>query len=129
MTGKTPNHAALNAEENIKDFDVLAPPKRLAKIGGEIVDVSFIPTRIALEIMSLGDFEESSFSADVFDKVVDITVKICQRSNSKITREWILDNIEPMTLMKFLVYAVESLSSRISAANKGEGKGEGEGKN
>lgn len=125
MTGKTPNHAALNAEENIKDFDILAPPKRLARIGGEIVDVSFIPTRIALEIMSLGDFDETSFSAEIFDKVVDVTVKICQRSNPKITREWIIDNIEPMTLMKFLVYAVESLSSRVSAGNKAGGEGEG----
>lgn len=112
-----PTTPAQDEPGTIKDFDVLAPPKRLAKIGGEEVDISFIPTRIALEFMAFSDFKEEGFKPEMFQKIVDVTAKLCLRSNPKMTADWILDNVDPVTLMQFLVYSVKSLTEGMKDRN------------
>lgn len=116
----------------LENFEILEPPKRTATLLGEVVDVSIIPTRVALkfigfskkhDVKKLEGMTENSFDESMIEDMMEIVATICQRSNPKITKNWLLDNIGITDLMKFIQFAFAGLSKV-----KGESGGE-DGKN
>jgi hypothetical protein len=121
----------------MKDFDILAPPKRTAKIGGEEVDVTFIPARAALEFINfskkhdvkkLEALTEENLDLDILGDTLDIVALVCQRTNKKITKDWLLDNSDMATLMAFVQYVFASINKTNVEAEDNAGEG-GESKN
>jgi hypothetical protein len=94
-----------------EDYDIIVPPLRQAKIGGQIFDVSEINTKIAFEVMQVSGNDLSNLTADKFSQLIDIGVKIFQMTNPEIDREWVLENTNPLKLINFITFAVQSINS------------------
>lgn len=104
----------------IKDFDKLAPPKRVVKIAGEEVDVSKIPSRVTLEIARLADNADKLNSEEGFIKSLELVAMACKPSNEKITVDWLLDNTDFDTLMDFCEYVLEPIRKRTEGGGTGK---------
>lgn len=104
------------SDDLLKDFDVLFPPKRTAIIGGEEIDVSFIPARAALKFVdfskkyNVNSLEPTEgFDPGMLDQVLEIIEMICKRSSEKITKDWLLDNVDIKILMEFIQFVFAGL--------------------
>jgi hypothetical protein len=97
------------SEDNMVDFDILAPPKRTAKIGGEIVDVTIVPARAAFKFISfskkynVNSLEKStssgSYDPEMITGILEVIELICKRSSKKITAELLQDNVDVKILI------------------------------
>lgn len=108
----------------MKDFDILAPPRRVAKIGGEEIDVSVMSARVSLEFVKFSkkyEFDSSlmnelntdDFKPEMLQDIINIIALICKKSSSKITADWLLDNVELPVLMGFMQFVFEPMVSRM----------------
>lgn len=102
----------------IRDFDKVLGEERKAKICGEIVDVTRIPSRVTLEMAKLADSVEDLNSEQGFYKSVDLVSKACLPSNPKITPDWLIDNTHFEQLMEFMDYVLEPVKKRTEDAEK-----------
>jgi len=96
----------------IRDFDKVVQTARLARIGGEEVDVTKIPSRVTLEMTKLADDAEAMKQEESFYTVIDLVAKACTPSNPKITADWLLDNTDFDTLMDFCEFVMEPIRER-----------------
>jgi len=99
----------------IKDYDKISYPKRIAILGGQKIDVTIIPSRIALEVAIFRDRIFRIKSEDSFSNLISIVAKICKLSNDMITSEWLLDNTHIEELNDFLTFVLEPINKRASA--------------
>lgn len=121
----------------MRDFDILAPKKRIAKIGGEEIDVSVMSARVSLKFVTFaekynfgtGTLTTADFQPEMLDDMVDIISLICRKSNPKFTADWLLDNLELPILIQVMQYVFEPMLSRMKTLNldSGTGSGNGEG--
>jgi hypothetical protein len=115
------------AESVTKDFDILSPPKRNARIGGVIVDVSFIPAKIAFRFIQFSKTHKvdaltanpEDFDGSMLEDIVDIIALICQRSSAKITKDWLMENIDMGVLIEFMKFVFQPLIDRVTQLNGG----------
>lgn len=115
----------------MKDFDAIAPKKRLARIGGEEVDVTVFSTRATLKLIEYsrkfnfldikGNIKD--FSPEQFEGVAEVVAVACQRTNKKITKDWLLDNTDPVTLLEFVKYVIDPVTERMKTLTENKGKG------
>ncbi len=108
----------------IRDFDKIVRQERRARIAGEEVDVTKIPSRVTLEMTKFVD--KGMGSDETFFKMLDLVAKACQPSNPKITADWLLDNTDFDQMMDFCEFVLEPIRKRAEKAEKAEGA---EGKN
>ncbi len=117
----------------LNNFEILEPPKRTAKILGEEVDITIIPARIALKFISFSkkyDTQklnlETTSGADIdeqmIEDIVEIVAMICQRSNKKITKEWLFDNLDITGLMNFIKFVFSGISKLNPEKTEASGK-------
>ncbi len=115
----------------MKDFDVLSPPKRIAKIGGEEIDVTIVPARASLKFIdfskkysveSLVSMTQDSFDPALIDSILEVVELVCKRSSSIITKDWLLDNVDIKLLMEFVQYVFEGMTGAASKGSRGKGK-------
>jgi len=116
------------AEDNMMDFDILAPPKRTAKIGGEIIDVTIVPARAAFKFITFSKkynvnaLEKStssgSYDPEMITAILDVIELICKRSSKKITADWLQDNVDITVLMKFVMYVFEGIKGKGDAVKE-----------
>lgn len=107
----------------LKDFDAISPKKRLAKIGGEEVDVTIFSTRATLKLLEYSQknkFMEArrpgdlpDFSPEQFEGIAEVVAVACQRSNKTITTDWLMDNTDPVTLIEFVKYVIGPITERL----------------
>ena len=96
----------------IKDYDKITYPKRIAILGGQKIDVTIIPSRIALEVAVFRDKIFRIKSEDSFSQLIEIVAKICKLSNEKVTAKWLLDNTHIEELNDFLTFVLEPINKR-----------------
>jgi len=120
----------------LKDFDILAPPKRIAKLGGEEIDVSIISTRVALKFIEFSKKHKTEnltqatqtgvMEEGVLEDMLEIIALVCQKSSEKITKDWLLDNVDIGTLLQFVRFVFNPLTERVKDMTKeGDEKGAG----
>lgn len=111
------------------DFDILAPAKRTAKIGGEIIDVTIVPAIAALkfidfskkyDVKTLEGMSPGGFDSKMITSVLEVVELICKRSSTKITSDWLLNNVDIKVLMKFIQYVFAGVKSNPSEEVAGE---------
>lgn len=109
-------------ESLIRDFNTVIPRKRIAKLAGEEIDVTLIPSRIALELSIFRDkvLDMKSFE-EVQRKSLELVAKVCQVKNPKITVDWLLDNTHYEQLIGFIDFVLEPLL-KTGAGKKKVGK-------
>lgn len=119
------------SEDFMKDFDILSPPKRFARIGGEEIDVTIVPARAALKFIDfskkyspdkLQSMDAGSFDPEMILVMLDVIELVCKKSSSKITKEWLLDNVDIKVLMQFVQYVFAGMKEAESEKTEGEGK-------
>ena len=96
----------------IRDFDKVVREQRIARICGEDVDVTKIPSRVTLEMTKLADDADAMKQEESFYTVIDLVAKACKPSNEKITADWLLDNTDFDTLMDFCEFVMEPIRER-----------------
>lgn len=121
------------SDDLLRDFDILSPPKRIARIGGEEIDVTIVPARAALKFInfskkysakSLESMDQDSFDPCIIDDILEVVELVCKRSSTKITRDWLLDNVDIKVLVEFVQYVfagMKNVSSEESSSRE-EGK-------
>jgi hypothetical protein len=104
-------------EDKIHDLDVLRPKAEYVKLAGKQIDISFIPSGVALDLMELRqELEEMSNTPDKLEEIekggeaakksfevaAELCAKITQNQHEEMTREWLLKNTN-VQQMKALV--------------------------
>lgn len=107
----------------MKDFDTIAPPKRIARIGGEEVDVSVFSTRATLKLIEMTDSPEKIRSFEEgknIESFVEVVATACQHSNPKITADWLMDNVDMFTLVEFSKFVLEPIIRKLEEMKTAE---------
>ena len=97
--------------ENVIDLDVLRPEKKIVKLNGKEIDVSFIPCAITFDldelVKKLQKLDQKKLEHDVVEqkKAFDITIKMCsiycKWKYPEMTEEWFRENTSPGQLYSF----------------------------
>ena len=98
----------------LKNFDQINREKREIQVGGEIADVTRIPSRVMLELVA--EAESGGISEDnpeSFAKVLELVEKICAPSNPKMTADFLIDNTDFETLIEITEYVMEPVKNKI----------------
>ena len=98
------------------DLDILRPEKRLVKIGGQTIDLSFIPCGITFEVDKLvreiSMYTEKELNEDRAKAAIafELSVKLCATFSTvkhpELDEEWWLENADVIQINQF-VYAVQ----------------------
>ena len=104
--------------EGIVDLDILKPPKKIIKLGGVQIDVSFVPCGITWEIDSLvrklSEYDENRLKDEKSSKeALDIIIKLCSTfasfKNPELSEKWFRENVEMPQINAFVSLIKEAL--------------------
>ena len=108
----------------MKDFSTVVPQKRIARISGEEVDVSVFSTRATLKLIELTSSPEKQAaleSGQGIEDLLEVVAIACQRSNPKVTKDWLIDNVDMFTLVEFAQFVMEPVTARLKAIEGKDG--------
>jgi len=117
--------------DGIYDFDALVREPRLARVGGEIVDVSVIPVAVTLALAKRSDMTKEEMleatkanPAEELRKVIQLVSDACVPSNPKLTVEFLMANLDQDRLnafTRFVLNPVTEEAERLAAASVAPG--------
>ncbi len=94
----------------IKDIDILRPEANISIIGGEEVDLSFVPNGITFEVDALLReinntassvkelIDDTDKQKKAFDLSIDLCVLFCSRKHPKLNKEFFLEECVPIQI-------------------------------
>jgi len=98
------------------DLDILRPEKKLVKIGGQTIDLSYIPCGITFDVdkivRTLGKFTEKELIADAdkakiaFELSIQLCALFCTVKHPELDEEWWRNNADITQINQF-AYAVQ----------------------
>ncbi len=117
----------------IVDYDKLRKdrPEKKFKLGGKVIDYSFIPAKISLDALKMyDDIDKDDPGEREIDRVFDIVMSVIKANNNdeELTKDWLLENADFSILMmeqgdvKGIIPLIVEQVNNIKS-------GEGEGKN
>lgn len=121
----------------VHDLDVLRPSPEYVKLAGKKIDISFIPSGVALDIMAMRQkLEELTNSPEKikkiekgggealesFDLSAGICAKITESQHSEMTKEWLLKNTDVLQLQKLIEHVTNAVFSSLEGAKGDPGK-------
>ena len=104
--------------EGIVDLDILKPPKKLIKLGGVQIDVSFIPCGITWEIDSLvrklseydaAKMDDEKSAKEALDTIIKLCSTFASFKNPELSEKWIRENVEMPQRNAFVSLIKEAL--------------------
>lgn len=105
-----------------KDFDAVIKQQRTARLAGEEIDVSLIPSRVMVELLEMMGSKDLE-NVENFFAVMELVAKVCQVSNKKITVDWLYDNTDLDTLLDFAEFVIQPVKEKAAkSAGDGESK-------
>lgn len=118
-------------ENFLTNFEILEPPKRTATLLGEVVDLSMIPAIVSLkfigfskkyDVKKLEGMDEESFDPVMIEDMIELIAQICQKSNEKITKTWLMEKLSIQDLVKFIQFTFAGMTQLKSEAGGNDGK-------
>jgi hypothetical protein len=112
-----------------KSFEILEPPKRTAKLLDQEVDVTVIPAITAFKFVQfskkygnskLDDIAGAGIDEDMLNEIMVIIGDITSRSNPKVTKEWLLENLSMPDLTRFMTFLFEGMGDKKAAGPEGK---------
>ena len=105
--------------QGIYDFDALVIEPRLARVGGEVVDVSTIPVAVSLalskhadrskeEIVALAEKDADGEMKRMFKMISDV----CIVSNPKLTPEFLMANLDYAKFSVFMKFVLSPMAEK-----------------
>ena len=105
-------------EEIVKDFDKIVRPARKAKLSGEIIDLSKLPTLVTIRIAKAQrDKKKLSEDPNSFEETIE-TIAIACKSNPKVTKDWLIENTDLEQLLDFMAFVLEPVTNRVKGDTK-----------
>jgi len=121
----------------LNEFEILAPPKRTAKILGEEIDLSVTPAKVSFsvikfskkhDIKKLESMTEETFDPQMITDLLELICQIWKEKNPTVTPDWLLSNLGITDLMKFVQFVFAGIVQK-KTADKGSKEGGSDGKN
>jgi len=121
----------------VYDLDILRPAPQYVLLANKKIDISFIPSGLAIDIMEMRQQLETL--ADTPDKInkireggkealdtFEITAGICsmitQNQHEEMTKEWLLKNTNIVQLKKLIEYITNAVFKSLESAEDSLGK-------
>jgi len=101
----------------IHDLDVLRPPPEYVRLGGKDVDISFIPSGIAIDIENIQAkmnelvgtpkkikkiADGGKEAAQSFEIMAELCARITSNQHEEMTKEWLLKNTDVFQIKKLI---------------------------
>jgi len=105
----------------IHDLDVLRPPKEFVRLGGNDIDISFIPSGVAIDVMSMQDElaaiegETEAVSKARFELVAELCAKITENQFPEMTKKWLLQNTDVLQLKRLIELISEGITKSLAS--------------
>jgi hypothetical protein len=103
----------------IEDLDVLLPEKRIIRIGGKDIDVSFIPCAITFEVDKIIRELTTISKETILDngegtkRAFNLSVKLCsvfcEHKFPELDETWFMENTDPIQIKHFSSAIQEAL--------------------
>ena len=105
--------------QGIYDFDALVVEPRLARVGGEIVDVSVMPVAVSLALAKRADMsKEEMLAAATADsegelrRVLKLVSDVCVVSNPKVTVDFLMSHLDGPKLTAFTKFVLQPMADK-----------------
>lgn len=121
----------------VYDLDILRPSPKYVLLAGKKIDISFIPSGLAIdimemrqELMELGDTpdkikkikEGGEEALDTFQITAGMCAMITQVQHEEMTKEWLLKNTNVAQLKQLIGYISEAVFTSLESAEDNIGK-------
>ena len=116
----------------IVDLDVLRPPPKIMRLGGNDIDVSYIPTALTFEVSRITqelsglDVDEMAKGEDAaqrgFNMMVELCALYCSWKHPEMTVEWIMDNTNAAQVNAMSECIQKTLEQAFAGAETGQKK-------
>lgn len=117
------------AEPLIHDLDILRPPPEYVVLAGKKIDISFVPSGVALDISRvLRRLQELDVSTENLDETaeegVGIMAELCAlitvKQQPEMTKDWLFANTNSMQLRALMERIVEAMNRSVEGIREGE---------
>ena len=105
--------------QGIYDFDALVVEERLARVGGEVVDVSTIPVAVSLAMSKHSDRTKEEVlalaEADAegeLRKMVKLVSDVCVVSNPALTVEFLMKHLNYAKFSAFMKFVLQPMTDK-----------------
>jgi len=114
----------------IHDLDILRPKPEYVKLGGKEIDISFIPSGVALDIIKLREELEAltntpeklkniESGGDVALRSFEISAELCasitRNQHPEMTKEWLLKNTDMFQLKALIEHITQAVFRSLEA--------------
>lgn len=119
----------------VYDLDVLRPPPEYVVLAGKKIDISFIPSGVAIDIMEmrqkmdelvntpekLEKIEEGGKEAlDSFQLAAEMCAKITKSQHEKMDKDWLLKNTNVVQLKKLIEHVTDAVLNSLEGVEEPE---------
>jgi len=108
----------------LESMDIINPPVKRINFCGEVVEIAFIPMRLSLDAIRISDDVKKGKLSEYegTESMIDFVVKLCGKSNTNITRDWLLDNASSDMLIQFMETAIGGVKGETGKGKSNTGK-------
>ena len=113
--------------QGIYDFDALVIEPRLARVGGEVVDVSTIPVAVSLAMAKNADRSKEEIlalatadSEGEMNKMARLVSDVCIVSNPKLTPEFLMKHLDYAKFSAFMKFVLSPMTDKAEEFLEGE---------
>ena len=121
----------------IHDLDILRPQAEYVILASKKIDISFIPSGVAIDIISMRQkmerltdtpekikkLEEGGKEAiESFEIAAELCAKITECQYKEMTKEWLLEKTSIIQLQKLIEYITEAVSKSLGGDSQKNGK-------
>lgn len=71
----------------------------------------FIDFSKKYSVEKLQSMDNTSFDSGMIEAMLDVIELVCKRSSKKITKDWLLDNVDIKVLMQFVQFVFEGIKN------------------
>ena len=121
----------------IHDLDILRPAPEYVKLAGKEIDISFIPSGIAIDITNLEEklhelagtkekMEEVEAGGEAATKAFELSAQLCavitSSQHEEMTKDWLLKNTNVWQLRRLMDYISKAVYASLDLAKDGKSK-------
>ena len=109
----------------IHDLDILRPPSEYVKLGGKEIDISFIPSGIAIDIIMLKEkLDKADESDESFGLAADLCASITGIQHKEMDKEWLMKNTSMEQLYAMMKFVFTAVNRSLETVGDDNGKGQ-----
>lgn len=121
----------------VYDLDILRPTPEYVLLGGKRIDISFVPSGIAIDIMAMQQkLQDLTSTPDKLKKIeaggkaaiesfqvaASICAKITESQHKDMTKEWLLKNTNVVQLKQLIEHITNAVSKSLEGIEGESGK-------